>query len=100
MTTPSMKQIEVALERDDWDKACRLLQAQLKKDPENHWLHTRLATAYYEKREYERSLKASQRAMELAPGCPLVRWDYACALDMLGQTQEAIRQWNRFLKQG
>ena len=100
MSTPTITEIEAAIERDDWDKARRLLEEELRKTPEDHWLLTRLATTYYEQRNYEKALESSERAIHLAAGCPLVRWDYACALDMLDRTSEAIEQWKYLLKAG
>jgi tetratricopeptide (TPR) repeat protein len=100
MSATSIKKIEAAYEQEDWPKARQMLQAELKRDPEDHWFLTTLASTYYEERDYEKALELSQRAMKLASGCPLVRWDYACALDMLDRTDEAIKQWRRLVKAG
>jgi tetratricopeptide (TPR) repeat protein len=100
MTAKVTRQINAAFEHELWSKARRLLQHELRKAPSDHWLQTRLATTYYEQRKYEKALEASERAVELAAGCPLVRWDYACALDMLDRTDDAIKEWKHLVRIG
>jgi tetratricopeptide (TPR) repeat protein len=94
------KQIEAAMDREDWVLARRLLNSELVASPDNHWLVTRLGMTYYEQRNYRKALTSTKRALKLAPACPLVRWDHACALDMCGRVQETIREWKRLVKIG
>src|SRR5262249_7538148 len=95
-----MTSLDVLFERGAWKEARRLLRKELKNKPDSHWAWTRLASTYYEERKYEKALQLSERAMELAPHCPLVLWDYACALDMAGRPKEAIAVWKRLLGRG
>jgi len=84
----------------DYRRARTLLRGALRKKPKDHWLLTRLSATYYEERKYKTALRHSGRALKLAPRCPLVLWDYAGALDMLGNTQGAMRIWKRLLWRG
>lgn len=92
--------IEAAIKHSDWPRARRLVRAALGKEPDSHWLITRLSLTYYEEREYERSLDLLQRAYEIAPRCPLVLWDLVGTFDMLGRYEEAISVYQRLLRRG
>lgn len=102
------KQIEKAIDEDKWDKARALIHKELKRDPDNHWLITRLGLTYYEQRQYKRAFKYSKKALALAPDCPLVLWDYANCLDMIGlletdlgeRTEEAISIYKKIIRRG
>jgi tetratricopeptide (TPR) repeat protein len=93
-------EIEVLIAAENWRAARRLIQRRLRGEPENHWLMTRLGLTYYEERDYETSLVYSQKALRLAPRCPLVLWDYAGTLDMLGRKAEAIAAFRRIVRRG
>ena len=69
--------IEEAIQQEDWMTARRLVHAALRRDPNSHWLLTRLGLTYYEQYDYKRALLYAKRAYKLAPGCPLVLWDLA-----------------------
>ncbi len=73
-----------------WTEARALLEPRLKDEPNNHWLLTRLGTTYYEERDYRMALRFSRRALKLRPHCPLVLWDLASTLEMLGQDRKAL----------
>lgn len=94
------KAINASLERSDWTAARRLTRAQLRREPTNHWLLTRLSLTYYEQHDYHRALRYSREAIKSAPRCPLVLWDYAGALDMLGRKKEALRLFRRIARRG
>lgn len=81
-------------------EARRGIRERLKQEPDSHWLLTRLATTYYEEHNYKLALRYSERAIELAPRCPLVLWDYACVLHMIGRDDEAIALGRSLLKRG
>jgi predicted Zn-dependent protease len=100
MSTPAIRRIDRALDKEDWETARRLLLHELESDPDDHWLTTRLATTFYEQRDYQTALAWSEKAMRLAPDCPLVLWDYAGALDMTGQEEAAIAIWRRLIERG
>jgi tetratricopeptide (TPR) repeat protein len=88
------------LDREDWAGARRLIRAKLLREPESHWLLTRLGLTYYEERRYREALTPQKKALTLAPRCPLVRWDYAGTIDALGRRTEAIAIWRTLLRQG
>jgi tetratricopeptide (TPR) repeat protein len=84
------RQIEEALQRDNWEKARLLIRQWLRREPKNHWLLTRLGLTYYEQKQYKRALHYELKALQIEPYCPLVVWDYAGTLDMLGRKKEAL----------
>ena|SRR5206468_1587555 len=92
--------IELRIKRHDWRGARRLLRSALCRAPGDHWLLTRLSLTHYEQRNYRRALAYSRRAYTLAPWCPLVLWDHAGDLDMLGRKREAIAIYRRLVKRG
>src|ERR1700736_806345 len=100
MTNKTIDPIQRAFDADDWKQARKLIRAELEKDPTHHWLLTRLATTYYEEKDYAKALAISEKAMRSNPRCPLVLWDYACALDMLGRSDDAIVVWDKLLRRG
>ena len=84
------RQIEEAIQRDDWEKARLLIRQWLRRKPNDHWLLTRLGLTYYEQRQYKRALHYELKALQLEPYRPLAIWDYAGTLDMLGRKKEAL----------
>jgi tetratricopeptide (TPR) repeat protein len=92
--------IEELIEKEDWPEARKEILSKLEKDPEDHWLLTRLGLTYYEERDYEKALKIEEMAYRIAPHCPLVLWDYAGTLQMLGRHKEAIKVYRRILAKG
>ncbi|MEO8351243.1 MAG: tetratricopeptide repeat protein [Chthoniobacteraceae bacterium] len=93
-------EIENAIKRDDWKGARRLIRAALRRRPDSHWLLARLSLTYYEEFDYARALAIGQQASELAPHCPLVLWDLAGTLDMLGRHREAMPFYRRLIRRG
>jgi len=94
------EQINDLFERAKWAEARRLLEARLREQPRNHWVLTRLGTTYYEEQDYERALALTQRAQALAPTCPLVVWDLASTLEMLGKDRKALRLYQGLVARG
>lgn len=92
--------IEQLLRKEEWQRARILIRKELVKSPKSHWLLTRLSSTYYETRQYKRALFFVEKALELAPKCPLVLWDYAGCLDMLHRENEAIAIWKSLIKRG
>lgn len=88
--------------KEKWDDARALIEGELTKpgNINDHWLLTRLATTYYEKKEYPTALEHLKKAKELAPRCPLVLWEYAGTLDALGKFDEAIDVYVSLLRRG
>ena len=84
------RRIEDAIKLNDWPKARLLIRRWLRLDPKDHWLLTRLGLTYYEQKQYRRALQYELKALQIEPYCPLVVWDYAGTLDMLGRKKEAL----------
>ena len=99
MSTKSEKRaaarIERAIAADKWLEARTLIREELRRDPRNHWLLTRLSLTYYEQKQYRKSLRYVVQALQIAPYCPLAVWDYAGTLDMLNRKKKALQifQW-------
>jgi tetratricopeptide (TPR) repeat protein len=93
-------QVETLIELEKWADARRAIEKELKSAPDNHWLLTRLSTTYYEEGDYESALKWVEKARAIAPDCPLVLWDYAGTLDMLGRPREALAVYRSLLDRG
>jgi tetratricopeptide (TPR) repeat protein len=96
----NIKKIELFFKREEWKKARRLIVKELAKTPSDHWLLTRLSSTYYEENQYAKALKICEKAIKIATHCPLVLWDYAGTLDMLGREREAIQIWKKLLRRG
>jgi tetratricopeptide (TPR) repeat protein len=100
-TSPSGgTRIERLIEREQWAAARKAILAELNHEPDSHWLLTRLGLTYYEQRKYDKALEYAKRALRLQPNCPLVLWDYAGALAMLGKTRQALRVYQSLLDRG
>jgi len=84
-------------DNEEWNKAIKLAKSLLKHSPKNHWLLTNISSSYYEARQYATALRYAEKALKIAPACPLVLWDYAGSLDMLEREREAIRIWEKLL---
>jgi tetratricopeptide (TPR) repeat protein len=95
-----MKRVEAAIDREKWVEARVLIRAGLRTAPEDHWLLTRLALTYYEERQYKRALRYVEKALAEAPRCPLVLWDHAGTLQMLGRHTEAVAVYRRLIRRG
>lgn len=86
-------EIQKYLDHHHWKKAQALIKQELLFQPTDHWLWFSLSSACYEQKDYEMALKASRRAVELAPECPLALWHYAGALYMTGREDAAFAIW-------
>jgi len=93
-------QINRLILQDKWAQAEQLIKRHLRREPDSHWLLTRLSLTYYERRQYKKALSLSQQALSLSPKCPLVLWDYAGCLDMLGKELSAISVWKSLIRRG
>ena len=77
-----------------------MLNKLLEEEPDSHWVLSRLSNTYYEERNYEKALEYVVQALELAPHCPLVLWDYAGTLDMLEYDEEAVQVYRKLIRRG
>jgi tetratricopeptide (TPR) repeat protein len=100
MNSRAGKVIETSIRAEDWVGARRLIKAELRLDPKDHWLLSRLALTYYEQRRYEQALYWDAMALHEAPYCPLAIWGYAGALDMLGRNSESLALYRWLLSWG
>ena len=81
-----------------WADARKLLEAELVREPENHWLLTQLGVTYHEERRYHEALEQFLAAGRIMPDCPLVLWNQAGALDALRKHDKAIKVYSRLLE--
>lgn len=92
------KTVETLLNRGDWGKARKQIEAELSEQPENHWLLTQLGVTYYEQSKYRESLRPLAASLEIVPDCPLTLWNIAGALDAIGKPAEAIPIYSWLLR--
>jgi len=90
MNSHAGKLIEEAIKVDDWIGAQRLIEAELKTSPKDHWLLSRLALTFY----------WDARALHESPYCPMAIWGYAGALDMLGRHNYSLSLYRYLLSWG
>ena len=83
-----------------WLEATKLIRKHLRRSPNDHWLLTRLASTYYERRRYREALSISRRALAVAPRCPLVLWDHAGILRGLRRHRDSIAVLRRLIRRG
>jgi tetratricopeptide (TPR) repeat protein len=74
------------------------LRKAISRDPTNGWLWGELSYIYFEERQSEKSLKAAQRAIALAPNNSAIMWDYGRALYLARRTRESLEMYRKILK--
>jgi tetratricopeptide (TPR) repeat protein len=100
MSDPMIARMERFEEKENWPKAIEINKQLLKKYPGSHWLYSNLSSNYHEAHKYKTALKYAEMAMELAPDCPVVLWDYAGVLDTLEMVKQARAIWQKLLRKG
>jgi tetratricopeptide (TPR) repeat protein len=88
------------MKEENWEGARLLLNKLLEEEPDSHWLLSRLSLTYHEERNYEKALEYVVQALDLAPHCPMVSWDYAGTLDMLEYKMDAMKVYQRLIHRG
>jgi tetratricopeptide (TPR) repeat protein len=83
--------------KEDWKKARTLLEKELARTPDSHWLLDRISVTYYEQKQYEKALAWIERAFSIKSDCPLVLWDYAGTLFALEMNDEALGLYTRII---
>jgi tetratricopeptide (TPR) repeat protein len=78
----------------------KLILKLMKNNPDDHWLLARLSDTYFEERNYSKALEYIDKALNIAPRCPLVLWDYAETLDMLERNKEAMQIYKKLIRRG
>jgi tetratricopeptide (TPR) repeat protein len=86
--------------KEEWIEARKIILKLLRSEPNDHFLFTRLSTTYFEEKKYKKALEYVQKALRISPHCPLVLWDYAGTLDMLGRSKDALKVYKSLLKMG
>jgi hypothetical protein len=94
------EEINGLFEHEQWAVARRRLEKRFAEEPHSHWLLTRIGTTYYEEHNYKKAMELSQKAYNLAPTCPLVLWDLASTLEMLGDDLEALKIYGELFARG
>ncbi|HLN32758.1 MAG TPA: hypothetical protein VK395_33825 [Gemmataceae bacterium] len=92
--------IETLIERGDWKTAQGVIEKQLQKKTNDHWLWSRLSAVKYELRDYRDALDAAQKALTIVPDCPLALWSYANAAEMVGETYGAFILYRKLARRG
>lgn len=82
---------------ENWQAAKKILENELKNEPEDHFLLTQLGEVFYEMHEYEKAIQLTEKAYTLAPDCPLASNNHAVALYMNEKNSEAIEIWEILL---
>jgi len=54
--TAVLPEVEVLVRAERWNDARRAITVELRSDPRNHWLVSRLALTFYEQRRYKDTL--------------------------------------------
>jgi len=89
---------EALIVSGDWLAARRVLETGLLSNPNDHWMRTRLGVTYYETGDYAEALEHAERALAIAPKCPIVQWDLAGALQQLGKHSRAVEIYEVLVK--
>lgn len=92
--------IEALIRAQKWTAAENQIRGELQSAPRSHWLWTRLSTVRYHQYAYNELLKYADKALKIMPGCSLVTWDKANALQMLGRSREAIEAYEVLARRG
>jgi tetratricopeptide (TPR) repeat protein len=96
--TSILTQAEKAINAEEWKKAKALIASELKKDPKNFCFLSNLSVAYYDKEKYEEALKFAEKAYEIASNDPLIIFNYAKALYMMGREGDARILFKKILR--
>lgn len=94
------REIEALLDDAQWARARWLIQATLVEAPEDHWLLAQLGLAYFEQGDAASALPVLERAVRLAPRCPLVLWYYGAVLDSLGKAATSMAVFRALVETG
>lgn len=96
----TVRSIVNMMREGDTVNARAILLKWLSEESDNHWVLVSLANTFHEDRDYQEALVYQERALRIAPNCPLVLWNYAGTLDMLNREEEAIDVWKKLVRRG
>jgi tetratricopeptide (TPR) repeat protein len=71
--------------KGEWAKARKLLEAEHKRNPDDHWVLSQLGVTFYEQKRYAEALALFLASRNIVPDCPLTLWNLAGALAALGE---------------
>jgi tetratricopeptide (TPR) repeat protein len=91
MAAPKTRTVESLIHDEAWDEARALIERELTKQPDDHWLLTQLGVTYYEQGRYRDALRPLLASLEIVSDCPLTLWNLAGTLDALGKPKVALR---------
>lgn len=94
------KRISEYFEKENWDAIIETLKSIIEKEPNDHWMLTQIASAYYEKGDYGTAYKFIVDAMSCQDDCPLVLWHLASIFRMRGRQEDAVTIWEELINRG
>ncbi len=86
------KKIEEQLEEIGEDFQVRILEAALKGNPDSFDVLFELGNAYTQSSRYEEGLEIDRRLIRLRPDNPIVHYNLACSLSLLGEIDESLEE--------
>jgi len=86
------------IESEQWEKTRALIEKELAREPDNHWLLTQLGETYYEQRQYQKALGLLLKSLDIVADCPLTLWHLAGTLDALAYPSGALRLYTWLLE--
>ncbi len=92
--------MEILIRKRMWFKARDLIDKALKIRHNDHWFLARKSLIFHSQGNHKKALVIARKAYELAPKCPLVLWEYAGVLQILGKHRESMRIYNLLVRKG
>ncbi len=89
-TSKHKRMVGTLLQQEKWDEARTLIEHELLKQPENHWLLTQLGVTYYEQGRYREALRPLLASLDIVVNCPLTLWNLAGVVDAIGRPEAAV----------
>lgn len=99
-TSENANIIQKLMGKDDYVGARKILQKELKKNPNDTFFLGELSNTYYEQFKYKKAFEIIKKAIKLNPDEPLVMWHYAGSLASLDRSEEAIKVFKRIIRKG
>ena len=96
--TTLSNQIDALLRKSQWKKARKLLETELARTPQDHWVLTQLGVTFYEEKNYDAALRLFLKALKIVPDCPLALWNLAGTLDAMGKPSDALKIYSWLLR--
>ena len=94
------KKLKDRLEEIGDEFRVRILEAALKGNPDNFDVLFELGNAYTTSGRYEEGLAIDRRLIRLRPDNPIVHYNLACSLSLLGEIDESLEELEASFKLG